>query len=396
MEMSSQLIYLLIIFVLLVFPRALQRYRIPAPLTCLGLGILTTIYGAEYVNDQTLPLLAALGISSLFLFAGLEVDIQKLKADSKFLFFHLVFRCISLAICAWLLMRYLGYTWQAGGLIALALITPSTGFILESLASLDLDEHEKNWITSKAIAGELLALCLLFVLLKAGETYQDLAVPSGVLLLLIFGLPAFLVLLGKIIIPHAPGSEFSLLIMVGLIAATITKSLGVYYLVGAFLTGFAARQLRIKMPDLASENNLHAVKLFASFFVPFYFFHGGIEVPHGALQIDSLRLGICITAVILPLRVGVITLHRYFLHKDSLKSSLNIGVSLSPTLIFTLVIASILHERFGITDVQFGGLLVYAALNTMLPVLLLKIPVSLDVDIPIMNTQQANNADRKT
>lgn len=397
MELSSQLIYLLIIFILLVFPKALQRYRIPAPLTCLGLGILTAVYGAQYVNDQTITLLAALGISSLFLFAGLEVDVEKLKENSKFLIFHLFFRCISLAICTWLCMRYLGYTWQIAGLFALALITPSTGFILESLASLGLDEHEKSWVTTKAIAGELLALFLLFVLLKAGGAFQDLVISSGMLLLLAFGLPVLLVLLGKIIIPHAPGSEFSLLIMVGLIAATITKSIGVYYLVGAFLTGFAARQLRIKMPDMASENNLHAVKLFASFFVPFYFFHGGMEVPQGALQLESLKLGIYITAVLLPLRIGIITLQRYFFHKDSLKSSFNIGISLSPTLIFTLVIASILHERFGITDIQFGGLLVYAALNTILPVLLLKIPVNLDVDIPIvLHAHQANNPNRYT
>jgi Kef-type K+ transport system membrane component KefB len=134
------------------------------------------------------------------------------------------------------------------------------------------------------------------------------------------------------------------------------------------------------MPDMASENNLHAVRLFASFFVPFYFFHSGMEVPEGALQVGSLWLGIGITVILLPIRVGTVTLQRYLFHKDSLRSSFNIGVSLSPTLIFTLVLASILHERFGISDIQFGGLLVYAALNTILPVLLLKIRVSLDVE----------------
>jgi Kef-type K+ transport system membrane component KefB len=379
MEISSQIIYLAVIFVLLVFPKALQRYRIPAPLTCFALGILTALYTSEYTHNQTLTLLATLGISSLFLFAGLEVDLDKLKQESKLLLSHLFVRCITLILCTWVCSSYLGYTWQVSGLIALALLTPSTGFILESLSSLGLDTNEKSWVSNKAIAGELLALLLLFLLLKAGA-YQDLAYSSGVLLLLAFGLPFLLVMLGKIVIPHAPGSEFSLLVMVGLIAATITKTLGVYYLVGAFLTGFAARQLRIKMPDMASENNLHAVRLFASFFVPFYFFHSGMEVPEGALQVGSLWLGIGITVILLPIRVGTVTLQRYLFHKDSLRSSFNIGVSLSPTLIFTLVLASILHERFGISDIQFGGLLVYAALNTILPVLLLKIRVSLDVE----------------
>ena len=45
------------------------------------------------------------------------------------------------------------------------------------------------------------------------------------------------------VLPQAPGSEFSFLIVVGVIAAYATKLLGVYYLVGAFIAGFIARQL---------------------------------------------------------------------------------------------------------------------------------------------------------
>jgi hypothetical protein len=44
-----------------------------------------------------------------------------------------------------------------------------------------------------------------------------------------------------------------------------------------------------------------------------------------------------------------------------------------------LVLANILHERYGISDTIFGGLLVYAALTTMLPALVLNKSVSLDV-----------------
>lgn len=381
MEFSSQILYLGLIFFLLVFPRALQRVRIPAPLTCFALGIATAIYAHDIVHDETLALLATLGISSLFLFAGLEVDVRELKKSSRLLLNHLFVRCITLAIVVWVCFKGFHFSLQVSGLIALALLTPSTGFILESLSSLGINDSEKAWVTNKAIAGELLALLLLFVVLKSGS-YQGLAFSSIALLLLAFGLPLLLVLLGKIIIPHAPGSEFSLLIMVGLIAATITKALGVYYLVGAFLTGFAARQLRLKMPQMASETNLHAVQLFASFFVPFYFFHGGLEVPMGALQFESLFIGLGITAILLPIRVGSVALQRYWFHKDSRESSINIGISLAPTLIFTLVLASILHNRFHISDTLFGGLLVYATLNTILPAIMLKAPISLDVDLP--------------
>ncbi len=379
MTFTSQLIYLAVIFVLLVVPRAMQRYRIPAPLTCFTMGIITGLAATEYSHDPTLGLLATLGISSLFLFAGLEVNLQELRKGAWLLGGHLLFRCMVLLGAVWVGVTYFSLSWQVAGLLALATLTPSTGFILDSLANMGLDDNEKFWVTNKAIAGELLALVLLFITLKS-ESYLSLAVSSGILLLIAFGLPLLLIFLGRVVIPHAPGSEFSLLVMVGLVAAYITKQLGVYYLVGAFLTGFAARQLREKMPTLASDANLHAVRLFASFFVPFYFFYSGMKVPEGALQWQSLWIGLGISALVLPFRVGVITLQRLIAHRDSFKGSMNVAIALAPTLIFTLVIASILHEQYGISDTLFGGMLVYAAISTLLPSLLLNRVVSLDVD----------------
>ncbi len=378
---TEQVIYLAIVFILLVFPRALQKYNIPAPLTCFALGMLTVFGIADYSADTTLSFLAALGISSLFLFAGLEVDMHDLKKGFWPLLSHLLIRCLIIAGYTWVGMHYLDLSLQISGLIALALLTPSTGFILESLSALDLDENEIFWVKSKAIAGELLALLLLFVFLKSGSA-GDLGTSSGVLLAIGFGLPLLFMFLGRIVIPFAPGSEFSLLIMVGLIAAYLTKQIGVYYLVGAFFTGLAARQLREKMPTLASDDNLHAVQLFASFFVPFYFFYGGMKVPHGALQLESLWIGLAITAVALPLRVGTVALQRIYVNKDETKSSFYVAIALAPTLIFTLVIASILHEQFGISDTLFGGLLVYAGITTLLPSFILNKPLSLDVDNP--------------
>jgi Kef-type K+ transport system membrane component KefB len=192
-------------------------------------------------------------------------------------------------------------------------------------------------------------------------------------------LPLLFTALGKYVVPYAPGSEFSLLVMVGLLAAYLTKQLGVYYLVGAFLVGMVARLLRERMPALASEENLRAVKLFASFFVPFYFFNSGVNVPSGALQWNSLWLGIALTAAITPARVGIVWAQRRLLVREDTRSSLRVAVALAPTLIFTLVLASILRERFAVPDALYGALLVYAALTTMLPSLALSRSFDLDV-----------------
>ncbi|MBO8044111.1 hypothetical protein J6396_41330, partial [Pseudomonas aeruginosa] len=135
-----------------------------------------------------------------------------------------------------------GLPWQAAGLLALALLTPSTGFIMDSLSRLGLSEDERFWVTSKAIAGELLALAALFIVLQAGDP-GHMALSSLALLAMMIGLPLLFIALGRWVAPHAPGSEFSLLVMVGMVAAYITYLLGVYYLVGAFIAGLVARLL---------------------------------------------------------------------------------------------------------------------------------------------------------
>lgn len=375
--MSQELIHLALIFALLVVPRALQRFSLPAPLTCLVFGIGAMLWLGDSAHDPVVALLSTLGISSLFLFAGLEVDIQALRRGLWPLLAHLFIRGVVLTAAAWLGWRYAGLGWQAAALLALALLTPSTGFIVDTLGRLGLDDEERFWVTNKAIAGELLALAVLFLVLQADDAVR-MGVSSAALVGLMVGLPLLFIALGRWVVPHAPGSEFSLLVMVGLIAAFATYKLGVYYLVGAFIAGLVARLLQRKMPALASGENLHAVRLFASFFVPFYFFHAGTGVPAEALSLEAMALGVVLTAVVLPLRIAETWVQRRLMFGESFRSSLRVSLALTPTLIFTLVLAAILHARFGIRDALFGALVLYATLTTLLPSLVFRTPFDVD------------------
>jgi Kef-type K+ transport system membrane component KefB len=137
------------------------------------------------------------------------------------------------------------------------------------------------------------------------------------------------------------------------------------------------------MPRLASQENLRAIQLFASFFVPFYFFYAGMGVPAGALSWDALRTGLIFTGVVLPFRIAMIWVQRRFFKGESAIGSLRVATALTPTLILTLVLATILRDRFHIADTLYGALLVYAAVSTLLPSLVLSRPpdfaISLDV-----------------
>src|SRR3546814_17968143 len=148
--MNRELIYLLLIFGLLVIPRALQRFKIPAPITCLVFGIGAMLAWGVKTHDPVVTLLSTLGISSLFLFAGLEVDLRELRRGLWPLLTHLAVRIVTLAGAAWLAWPYLDLGWQSSALLGLALLTPSTGLILATLDSLGLDERARLCVHPQA------------------------------------------------------------------------------------------------------------------------------------------------------------------------------------------------------------------------------------------------------
>jgi Kef-type K+ transport system membrane component KefB len=367
---SSTFIYLAVVFGLLVIPRALQRFRLPAPLTCFAFGIIVAGFFKPLVNDNVISYLATLGIAALYLFAGLEVDLAELRRELHSLTGHFALRGLVLVGCARLVAVFLHLGWQVDWLIALALLTPSTGFILDMLPNSGLDPTEQSEVALHAIAGEVTAV-FLFLVISQADSLKTLFISGGSIALLIAFMPLVFLALGRYVVPYAPGSEFSLLLMVGLMCAVITETLGVYYLVGAFVAGLVARSLSKRMTTLASAGNLEAIRLFASFFIPFYFFHNGLGVPSAALVANSLAYGFALAAIVIPVRLGVVWLQSRFMKHRGHRGSLRVSLALTPTLIFTLVIAEILRENFSVSPALYGGLLVYASIATILPSLVL-------------------------
>jgi Kef-type K+ transport system membrane component KefB len=367
---SKTFVYLAVVFGLLVIPRALQRFRLPAALTCFAFGIIVAGFFKPLATDSVISYLSTLGIASLFLFAGLEVNLGDLRRELPSLAGHFALRGLVLVACAGLAAKFLHLGWQVDWLLALALLTPSTGFILDMLPNSGLDQVEQSEVALHAVAGEVTAV-FLFLVISQADSIKTLLISGGSIALLIAFMPLVFLALGRYVVPYAPGSEFSLLLMVGLICAVITEMLGVYYLVGAFVAGLVARSLSKRMTTLASEQNLEAIRLFASFFVPFYFFHNGLGVPSAALVAKSLLYGFALAAGVIPVRLGVVWLQSHLMKHRGHRGSLRVSIALTPTLIFTLVIAEMLRENFAISPPLYGGLLVYAAIASILPSLAL-------------------------
>jgi Kef-type K+ transport system membrane component KefB len=363
-----------LIFVLFVLPKILQRYRLPAALTSLFLGAMCGMLFGWFVQDETVHLLSTLGIVSLFLFAGLEADPDDLRREAPFLVQHLLLRAAMLAGGTWLLVRVFQFELPVAALVALAILTPSAGFILDSLHLLGANEPERAWIKSKAVAAEVLALAVLVVVLQSTDPWRlglSIAAITGLIILL----PLVFRLFAAAVVPHAPRSEFAFLLMVAVVCAFATRAMGVYYLVGAFVVGMAAQRFRERLPSMASEEMMRAVELFASFFTPFYFFSAGLHLRLRDFIPEALLVGAVLLALVVPVRIAITVLHRHLALREDARGSLRIAVPMLPTLVFGLVVAEILRDRFAVPAPLFGGIMIYTIGTTLIPALLMRQPL---------------------
>lgn len=369
---TQELSYVALLFTLFVIPRVLQRYRVPSAVTALTFGLTAGPGFGLLQHDDTVALLSTLGIVSLFLFAGLDVSIRELRSERVVLLEHVGVRLAMLGGVSAVLFATLGLSRRACVLVALALLTPSTGFILDSLGRWLSSERDRFWVRSKAIATEIVALGVLFVLLQSTSAAR-LGLSAAALIAMVALLPVIFRWFAIAVLPHAPRSEFGFLMMVAVACALITRHLGVYYLVGAFVVGMAARQFRAQLPALSSDRMLASVEAFASLFIPFYFFHAGAVLPRDVFSLAALGYGVLFVITVVPLRLCLVAAHRAARLDETLDRGLRIATAMLPTTVFTLVLADILRVSFGAPPSIVGGLVIYAFVNSLMPGLILKV-----------------------
>ncbi len=378
--MPDDLRYILLLFALFVVPRFLQRFRLPAAITSFLLGAAASFSGQSVLpTGPTLPLLATFGISAMFLVAGLEVNVKDLRAGARIIGEHLAIRVVLLLLAGSITAAVLQIGARPAALVALALFTPSTGFILDSLPSLGVAREEQFWIRAKAIATELLALAALFVTLQSTSPSR-LLMATAALAAMVTVLPLLLRVFAARIAPVAPRSEFSFLLMLAVVAAYLTKQLGVYYLVGAFLVGASAQFLRERVPALSSERLVHAVEAFASVFAPFYFFNAGMHLRPADFSAKAIGAGVGLLLLCVPLRLALVLLHRARAFNQPWRAGLPVAIALTPTLVFSLVLAEILRDRFAAQPWLVGAIIIYTVGNTLLPGLVLQGRASPELD----------------
>ena len=375
-SISHDLEYLAIFSLVLIFPKLLLRYKIPSGITALVIGIIVGFFDPKVSTDQLFRFLSQIGITSLFVFAGLEVEFDELKRDRKYLGRYLIKSIFFISILAIAISKIFELSYQWSFLMSLGIFTPSAGFIINSLHSFNISADREYWIKSKAISKEIISIILLFFALQVNEP-RAMGVSLAFFAVLYLLLPLIFKFFFRFISPYAPNTEVPFLVALSLISGVISKELGAYYLVGAFMVGLIGSRFKSEIFKDKEESIFMSLSSFFNVFLPFYFFYSGLKINVLEIELNAFLMGLAFVVIFIPLRLFVIYLSVNTLDGENKIGKRKISLSLMPTLIFGLVIAGILKDKNAISDTLFYALIIYTLLSSLVPAFM--VPKSYDV-----------------
>lgn len=359
-------------------PRILEVVRIPMPLSALALGLLWSPYYLDQPAQQPLDIVATMAITLLFLFAGLEVDIPQIRQQWKsYVSLGVIHLVVIAAVTAVLSMLYLLEPGVAA-IVAIGLVTPSAGYILDFAAKAPLNRREKRGVAQCAIGLEVVSLLAMVVILKLDSVWS-IAQTAALIVMGFLVIPPIWRWLQRAFFPLVGPAEFVSMFMLAMLLSYASKAIGLYYIFGAFMTGMIIGQLHRERVGGGAERHLHAIELMTALFIPVYFFRAGAHIPVESVTVGSALVGIAMMVVV-GVRVLPVLGSRWLVDGEPIASCLRMTIALAPTLVFGLVIADILRSQPDAPAWLAGALVVHTIVVTLMPVFVLNArPAELDV-----------------
>jgi Kef-type K+ transport system membrane component KefB len=164
--------------------------------------------------------------------------------------------------------------------------------------------------------------------------------------------------------------EVPFLVVLSLISGVVSKELGTYYLVGAFVVGLIGSRFKEEIFKGEEEGIFKALNSFFNVFLPFYFFQAGMSMSFGNFTPESALIGSFFVLLFVPLRLILTNLSLRLVLKNFVRRSYEISLSLMPTLIFGLVVANILSKREEVPTFLIYALIFYTLVTSLLPSIL--------------------------
>lgn len=378
---------LLILLVLArLFGEIMERFKQPAMIGEILAGVLLGPTLLNFIHrTEDLKVISELGVFLLVIIAGLEIHLDEIIKSMKG-------RNIIISIAAFFIPLFSGYlvgnyygqdvmsTIFIGLCVAITAL-PVSIRILMDLGKLNSPIGQK--IISVAIFDDVIALTILGILLDLKDVEPTFANISQATVFTVLKLIAFLIIIAltykliqkfaqkenfienqlNLILTFLKGKEslFAVFFVFILIFATMTESIGLHFIIGAFFASMLISK------DLVGEKHLETFhnttnSMAMGFLAPIFFAGIGLEFQFSSIQNYPLLFAI-ITVSFLSKIIGGYIGGRFA--RLNHKVSLALGIGLNARGIMELVIANIAYKA-GIINTEIFSMLVIMGLITTL------------------------------
>ena len=378
---------LLILLVLArLFGEIMERFKQPAMIGEILAGVLLGPTLLNFIHrTEDLKVISELGVFLLVIIAGLEIHLDEIIKSMKG-------RNIIISIAAFFIPLFSGYlvgnyfgqdvmsTIFIGLCVAITAL-PVSIRILMDLGKLNSPIGQK--IISVAIFDDVIALTILGILLDLKDVEPTFANISQATVFTVFKLIAFLTIIAltykliqkfahkenfienqlNLILTFLKGKEslFAVFFVFILIFATMTESIGLHFIIGAFFASMLISK------DLVGEKHLETFhnttnSMAMGFLAPIFFAGIGLEFQFSSIQNYPLLFAIIAVSFLSKIIGGYIGGRFARLNH---KVSLALGIGLNARGIMELVIANIAYKA-GIINTEIFSMLVIMGLITTL------------------------------
>jgi Kef-type K+ transport system membrane component KefB len=378
---------LLILLVLArLFGEIMERFKQPAMIGEILAGVLLGPTVLNFIHrTEDLKVISELGVFLLVIIAGLEIHLDEIIKSMKG-------RNIVISIAAFFIPLVSGYlvgnyfgqdvmsTIFIGLCVAITAL-PVSIRILMDLGKLNSPVGQK--IISVAIFDDVIALTILGILLDIKDVEPTFANISQATVFTVLKLAAFLIIIAltykliqkfaqkenfienqlNTILTYLKGKEslFAVFFVFILIFATMTESIGLHFIIGAFFASMLISK------DLVGEKHLETFhnttnSMAMGFLAPIFFAGIGLEFQFSSIQNYPLLFAIIAVSFLSKIIGGYIGGRFARLNH---KVSLALGIGLNARGIMELVIANIAYKA-GIINTEIFSMLVIMGLITTL------------------------------
>jgi Kef-type K+ transport system membrane component KefB len=364
----------------------MERFKQPAMIGEILAGVLLGPTILNFIHrTEDLKVISELGVFLLVIIAGLEIHLEEIIKSMKG-------RNIIISIAAFFIPLFSGYlvgnyygqdvmsTIFIGLCVAITAL-PVSIRILMDLGKLNSPIGQK--IISVAIFDDVIALTILGILLDLKDVEPTFANISQATVFTVLKLIAFLIIIAltykliqkfaqkenfienqlNLILTFLKGKEslFAVFFVFILIFATMTESIGLHFIIGAFFASMLISK------DLVGEKHLETFhnttnSMAMGFLAPIFFAGIGLEFQFSSIQNYPLLIAIIAVSFLSKIIGGYIGGRFARLNH---KVSLALGIGLNARGIMELVIANIAYKA-GIINTEIFSMLVIMGLITTL------------------------------